>query len=186
MDPDRFLVLAEQIGFEHRAALDPASLILRTEIREMCAADRCGNYNRSWSCPPACGDLTDLRRRIAACGSGILVQTTGQLEDSFDLESIRRLSGLHSRRFDKLVRQAKLLQPGLLAMGSGGCRRCRRCSYPEAPCRFPDRCYPSMEACGLWVSEVCRANGLGYNYGGQTMTYTAALLFPEQERKLSK
>jgi hypothetical protein len=33
-----------------------------------------------------------------------------------------------------------------------------------------------MEACGLWVSELCRRSGLDYNYGTNTITYTACIL----------
>lgn len=37
-----------------------------------------------------------------------------------------------------------------------------------------------MEAYGLWVSDICRQSGLEYNYGAQTMTYTACVLCREE------
>ena len=49
--PD-ILELAEQNGFEYTAPLCMAALVPMSEVREMCAAGRCRQYNRSWSCPP--------------------------------------------------------------------------------------------------------------------------------------
>ena len=51
------------------------ALVFQPEVRDMCAAGRCRRYGRSWSCPPACGELDDLRRQFARYSRGILVQT---------------------------------------------------------------------------------------------------------------
>ena len=58
-----------------------------------------------------------------------------------------------------------------------GCGICEKCTYPDAPCRFPDRAFPSMEACGLVVNDVCKASGIPYNYGPRTMTFTGCVLY---------
>ena len=173
---EELLLLAEEIGFSHAAELEPAKLRFRPEVREMCSADRCHNYGRSWSCPPALGSLEHIAERAGGFGRGILVQSSVKTQGEFDLDTIRDAFAAHTKRFDTLVRQIRRLHPGCLPMGSGGCRRCRVCTYPDRPCRHPDRLYPSMEAYGLLVSEVCLACGLQYNYGPQTMTYTACIL----------
>lgn len=168
--------LAEQIGFSHMGPLNLDALELSPQIRAMCAADRCSRYGRSWSCPPACGTLDVLRRRLQPYRSGLLVQTTGHMADEFDLDAIQNTEQLHKARFETLARQARLLFPDCLPMAAGTCTRCRTCTYPDRPCRFPGRVYPSMEAYGLWVSEVCRRSGLAYYYGEKTITYTACIL----------
>ena len=61
-------------------------------------------------------------------------------------------------------------------MGVGACSLCEECTYPDAPCRFPDRMATSMEACGLFVSKVCTDNGLAYNYGQGNMAFTSCFL----------
>ena len=66
--------------------------------------------------------------------------------------------------------------PDMLPMGTGGCTMCESCTYPDAPCRFPDRRMPSMEAYGLVVSDECKKNGLPYYYGPNTMTFTACVM----------
>ena len=86
------------------------------------------------------------------------------------------------------LRQAKALLTDLadgvdpltgecLPLSAGSCTLCRRCTYPDRPCRFPQRRMASMEAYGLLVSDVCRRSGLGYYYGTGTMTYTSCVLY---------
>ena len=65
---------------------------------------------------------------------------------------------------------------GVLMLGAGGCRICPKCAYPE-PCRFPEKTISSMEAYGLFVTQVCRDNDLKYYYGTRTITYTGCVLF---------
>jgi predicted metal-binding protein len=60
--------------------------------------------------------------------------------------------------------------PGILALGAGSFNLCPSCTYPNAPCCFPDKALSSMEAKGLWVSDVCEKNGMPYNCGSNRRT----------------
>ena len=62
-------------------------------------------------------------------------------------------------------------------MGAGTCTRCAACTYPDAPCRHPETLAPSMEACGLFVSDVCRSNALPYYYGDRKIAFICCVLF---------
>ena len=64
------------------------------------------------------------------------------------------------RQFQNLAAVIRRSHPGCLPMTSGGCSICRACPCPDAPCRFPEKAMPSMEACGLLVSKVCEDSGL--------------------------
>ena len=66
---------ARDAGFVHTAPLDPATIVLKDEVRQMCAA--CGQYGKRWSCPPGCGDLVQCAGNVSAFCGGILVQTVG-------------------------------------------------------------------------------------------------------------
>ena len=176
IDMDKLARLAEETGFSHSAAIDMDSLVFRPEVREMCSADKCHSYGKSWSCPPAVGSLERITERAANYKGGIIVQTTGALENDFDMESIRKIMIRHKRNFSSLVRQVRQIAADCLPMGAGACYVCRQCSYPDSPCRHPDRMFSSMEAYGLLVSDVCLKSGLQYNYGKNTMTYTSCIL----------
>lgn len=168
--------LAEQIGFSHYGPVNMHALVPSAEVRKMCASGRCQMYGKSWSCPPAC-KMTDSAAFFQEnYQSGILLQMTGRMEDDFDLDTIRQTEQIHKAKFETIARQARILDPGCLPMSAGTCTRCKKCTYPDRPCRFPGRVFPSMEARGLLVGEVCKASGLEYNYGPQTITYTSCIL----------
>ena len=91
-DMDRLMELAKAEGFSQAAPLDCRTIELKPEVRKMCEANTCHMYGRCWSCPPGCGTLEACREKIADYRYGILVQTTGQLEDDLDGEKIGRAS----------------------------------------------------------------------------------------------
>ena len=163
-------------GFTSAGPLDAATLLPRPEVRDMCAANRCRHYNKSWTCPPACPSLEHNRALLAGYKTGILVQSTGTPEDEFDLESMYEIGRTHMRRFHEFHKALREEYPNLLALGAGVCDLCESCTYPDAPCRRPEDAVTSMEAFGLVVSDACTANGMKYNYGPGTMTFTGGFL----------
>lgn len=172
MTNESLLSLAHEAGFEQAAMLDIATLSLKQEVRDMCADNTCGQYGKRWSCPPGCGTLEECRAALAQYTHGILVQTVGEIEDSFDFEAMQEIETLHKERFARM-RDAL---PQALALGAGCCTVCQACTCPDAPCRFPEKQISSMEAYGLLVVEVCQANGLAYFYGSDKIAYTGCFL----------
>lgn len=165
--------LAKEAGFDHTAALDPKTICLKDEVRQMC--ENCGRYGNCWSCPPGCGTLEDCRMRVEKYQRGILVQTVGELEDEFDGEGMMEAQQLHKSRFSALCE--KLDSADTLKLGAGSCTICKTCTYPDEPCRFPKKMVSSMESYGMVVAEVCKANDLPYYYGKNTIAYTSCVLF---------
>ncbi|MDR0904617.1 MAG: DUF2284 domain-containing protein [Oscillospiraceae bacterium] len=178
MNTEHLIETAKSVGFDDAGALDVSKLEFLQEVRDMCAADKCHNYGRSWSCPPAAPSLEEMRDKVKNYSQGLLVQTVGHLEDSLDFEEMMAAAARHAERFDKLWDALKAEYPDLYPMGSGGCQKCGpgNCAYPDAPCRFPEKLAYSMEACGLVVSRVATDNDMKYNHGKDTICYTAAFL----------
>lgn len=176
MTPD-LIALARECGFDQACPLDPGTLRFLPEVRAMCAADKCRSYNRSWSCPPAAGALPELEARCRRYRRGLLVQTVGDQEDSFDVEALMDTRARHQESFRRLTGRMKELFPRVWPMGDSACARCETCTWPDAPCRFPQEVYPSMEACGLLVSQVCADNGMKYYYGPKHISFTYCYLF---------
>ena len=169
--------LSRELGFTAAAPVNMSARPPLEEVRAMCEADRCGRYGRSWACPPGCGTLEHTRARIEMYSEGILVQSTAELADEFDYQGIMRLTEEHKRRFADFARQARLVYPDCLPLTAGTCTLCRTCTYPDRPCRYPNRRLSSMEAYGLFVSDVCTKSGLSYNYGPRTLTFTSCVLY---------
>lgn len=176
MDQTQLLALAEELGFSHAGELNVAELEFLPQVRDMCAADRCNKFGKCWSCPPGCGTLEEAAAKAAQYKRGVLLQSTGELEDDFDVETMQETEQLQHDRFLAFVERVRAEHPGCLPMATGACSICETCTYPDAPCRFPDKAIPSMEAYGLWVSKVCEQSGMPYYYGPKTITYTSCVL----------
>ena len=169
------LQMALEAGFTYAVAMDVTTLDLKQEVRHMCA-NGCHQYNKRWSCPPGCGELTALRQLIQPYTKAILVQTVGQLEDAFDGEAMIETEQQHKEQLLNLQQELLKHHPKLLTLGAGCCTLCEECSYPDAPCRLPQKKIVPMEAYGLLVADVCKQNGLRYGYGESTITYTSCFL----------
>ena len=168
--------LAKEIGFSHAGPLDPKTLKTENWVRETCSADKCHAYGHNWTCPPACGTLEECGGQMEQYEYGILLQTVGILSRSIDYKAYMKTEEEHKVCFLKFIEKIKSVYPEALCLGAGGCRICVHCAYP-GPCRFPRKACSSMEAYGLFVTQVCRDNHMDYYYGPQTITYTACVLF---------
>lgn len=175
---EALLRMAEEAGFTHAAPLDPATIELKEEVRAMCAGGNCGQYAKRWSCPPGCGTLEECAQRVSRCRTGVLVQTVGALEDSMDAEGMMEAEAAHREHFQAMYSALRAACPEVLALGAGCCTQCAACSYPDAPCRFPERMVSSMEAYGMLVLDVCKRNDLQYYYGPNAIAYTGCFLLP--------
>lgn len=168
--------MAEEAGFSACANLAVETIELKPEVRDMCAVNTCGMYGKRWSCPPGCGTLEECGQRLAGRIMGILVQTIGDIEDSFDFEAMMKIEAEHKEHFMEMFAALREAGADVLAIGAGCCTGCAKCTYPDEPCRFPEKMVSSMEAYGMVVNEICKSNGLAYNYGPEKMAYTSCFL----------
>lgn len=167
--------LAKKCGFTEAGPLDVSTLECMTEVRDMCLG--CPSYDKFWACPPGCGSLDEMCDKINKYSNGLLVQTVGPLEDSFDWDNMQQSIINQDECFQKLRNELTCLYPGLMAISAGNCTQCESCTYTDGqPCRFPDRQTASMEAYGLLVGKVCSDNNIRYNYGPNTIAQTGCFL----------
>jgi predicted metal-binding protein len=168
--------LALGCGFTHVGELDVTGIRVREEVRDACAINKCKAYDANWACPSACGTLAECEAALRKFKKGVLLQTTGELEDSLDYEAMEQAGLEHQQHLELFTDKIRERYPGCVILGAGGCKRCEKCTWPDAPCRFPEKMLSSMEAFGMVVSDVCSDNGLPYYYGPKTLTYTGCVL----------
>lgn len=171
-----WMEIAKEMGFDAAAPLDPGTLVAREDVRDMCAADKCGAYDKNWTCPPACGTVAECQARMRSYSQGILLQSIGHMTKTIDSKCYRETERRHMKNFYAFAEEIRKVHPNALCLGAGGCRVCKQCAYPQ-PCCFPEKAMSSMEGYGLFVTQVCRDAGVPYYYGEKTITYTACVLF---------
>lgn len=171
--------LAKEQGFECMGTCSAKDLVARDEVRSMCAANTCNMYDHSWACPPGCGEIADFQRQMNEHEVCLVVQTVAEMEDDFDVETLEEAGERQKERVAALVEAIDEagLSAGTMVLSAGTCTLCKTCTYPDEPCRFPDKRLVSMEAAGLVVSEVCTQAGIPYNHGPQTIAYSGCVLY---------
>ncbi len=152
-----------------------AELSFQEEVVGMCKQNYCGMYGKTWTCPPAVGSLSALKEKCLAYENAFVFTTKHDLEDSFDIEGMTLAREKHAV-MEKEILSALQGQP-FLFLGAGACNVCKTCTYPTAPCRFPDQAKTSMEACGINVVELAKEVHINYVNGANTVTYFSLILY---------
>jgi len=146
----------------------------RMETRKACERNACGRYGVSWACPPAVGSLEEQTAYCKSFSSALFFSTCHGLEDSFDLEGMDRAREAHTRLTDEIAAYYRVERRRVL--GAEACSECKKCTYPHAPCRRPDRMRRTVESYGIDVVSLCGRTGLKYCNGENTVTYFSLLL----------
>ena len=164
----------------NKASIIPVSKIpFEPELRKLCETNQCGNYGKSWTCPPDVGDVYSLIEKAKKYNYALVYQTVSKLEDSFDFEGMRQ--GLKyyedvTKKIKELV--YKEINPPILQLAAGWCKICGTCAKKESkPCRYPEHAIASLEAYGVYVAKLAEKANMKYINGVNTVTYFGAFLF---------
>ena len=172
----------KRLGALYTAPVKVADISFSPDLRTLCEMNSCGAFGTNWGCPPGCGTVDELSCKVREYLSGVVYQYVGALEDSFDYEGMMEAGRVFGGITDGIRSFVQANVPASFVLGAGGCTLCGTCTYPDAPCRFPERKNISVEACGINVSVLCAKCGLDYIHGPNTVTNTGVVLFRVSRR----
>lgn len=152
------------------------TLVFTPRVRTVCEME-CPQYGKSWACPPGVGTVEECRARCLAYPEGLLIVTMTEVEDIADITATLATREDHEEITREVHRM--LLEQGaeVYVLSTESCAICEHCSYPEAPCRHPDRMYPCVESHGILVTELGERFGLSFQAGGNIVTWFSLLLY---------
>ncbi|MGN1100469.1 MAG: DUF2284 domain-containing protein [Christensenellales bacterium] len=166
----------EKVAFQYKC-IDSSEIEFSEEVREACKVNFCGRYNTCWTCPPAVGEVGDLKKKLTRFKRAFVYTTKHDIEDSFDMEGMFEARKVHDAADDEIIGTVEEIGGTLL--GAGGCGICKKCAYPDAPCRFPDKARYSVESCGINVVHLAARCNINYINGENTVTYFSVIFFGE-------
>lgn len=174
--------LALQSGATFAAIVDPVQIPYAPELRGACAQNYCGRYATCWVGPPAIGEVEDLMAQVRTYRTALVIQTVGQLEDSYDYEGMMVAKDEHIAVYQKALAAVRAAWPDerLLALDTGCCDLCPKCTYPDEPCRHPEEAIPSVEVYGINVNPMLEVCGLKYNNGKDTVSYVGLIILGQR------
>ena len=160
------------MGITHWGVITPSDVVFSDEVRRICEGNVCTNYGKTWACPPGVGTLEECKTQILKFTHAMVFASVYELEDSFDFEGMQEGHRQFKEVCDRLYEQVQV--PHLL-LSNEGCKRCAKCTYPDAPCRFPEKLFPSVEGYGILVNKLAESAGIPYIAGTDTVTYFGML-----------
>ena len=155
----------------------PEEIVFGQEIRDICAGNGCGQYGKTWCCPPHHGTVEECRERCLGYEHAMVFQTVYKIEDSFDYEGMLEAGHEFKKVTERLYAAVKPELSRFLLLSNEGCGRCETCTCPDAPCRFPEKLFPAVEGYGIYVNKLAESAGLKYINGKNTVTYFGMLLY---------
>lgn len=171
---------ARALGVWQYGFVPTAEIAFLDVVRGYCEENRCRKYGTTWACPPAVGTIEECRDKCRSYDTMLVMTGKYDLEDSFDFEGMQRG---HAEFKEVCERVAELLGPRLggdfFLLSNESCDKCESCTYPDAPCRFPETLHPSLEGYGIMVSDLAKQAGIKYINGKDTVTYFGGMLFRE-------
>jgi len=168
----------KEFSLNQYAFFNPDVIIFSEDVRKMCESNACGKYGTNWQCPPAVGSVAENCEKCRNYDNALVFNTVNEIEDSFDFEGMMEAGAKHKKKAFEIREYMRSLNCDFLMFGAGGCAECSKCAYLDGePCRKPNDVMPAMEACGIYVVDLCEATGLKYINGQNTVTYFSLILF---------
>lgn len=176
MDRERLEAQLAGLPLYQYAFIRSEDLVFSERIRWICEHE-CSMYNKSWACPPAVGSVEECKARCLGFENGLLIATINEVSDITNLEETLATRSDHeeiTRQVLALVRE----QAGeAMALSTESCAACKKCTWPDAPCRRPERMFPCVESHGIVVSEMAERIGMDFYAGGNMVTWFSLILF---------
>ena len=168
--------ITERFPIHQWNCLSTGEFDFQPQAREICEGNACGQYGKTWSCPPAMGTYEECKKLILSYDNAFVFTGKYDLEDSYDFEGM--MEG--KKQFQEMCRNIREFwrqrHGRCVLLGNGSCDLCSRCTYPDAPCRRPGDMITSLEGYGVMVNHLAESAGVNYINGQNTVTYFAVVL----------
>lgn len=157
------------------AFLKTDELIFTERVRHVCR-EECPRYNTTWACPPAVGTVEECKTACLAYPDMLMISTVTEVSDIANIEETLETRGDHEAITRQVAKLMKEQGCELRVLSTESCAICETCTYPDAPCRHPDKMFPCVESQGILVTEVCEKYGMEF-FNGNLVTWVSLILY---------
>ncbi len=154
-------------------------LVFSDRVRRVCEAE-CPMYGRTWACPPGVGSVEDCAARCMRYPEALLLTTAAEVRDIADMTETLATRGEHERVTRKAEEALRAQGLETFVLSSEACSRCEQCTYPDAPCRFPDELYPCIESHAVVVTDIAEKLGIEF-LSGNAVTWFSILFYRSKD-----
>lgn len=152
------------------------ALVFSSRVRAVCEQE-CPRYGKTWSCPPAVGDLQVCIDRCRSYPQGLLIVSLGETKDASDFEKALKTRPTHEALTRQVAELLKKQGAAPFVLSAQSCDLCESCTCPDAPCRHPEQMFPCVESHGIVVPALAEKSGIDLSYGNNVIAWVSLLLF---------
>ena len=167
--------LAELPLYEY-AFIKTDELIFSERVRYICETE-CPMYNTTWACPPAVGTVEACQERVMAFEEGLLIATVTEVSDIANIAETLATRADHEEITRQALSMVREQAAQTMTLSTEACAHCAQCTWPEAPCRFPDRMFPCVESHGILVTDLAEKHGIAFLAHGNIVTWFSLILY---------
>ena len=151
-------------------------LLFAERVRYICEHE-CPMYNTTWACPPAVGTVEECRARVLSFKEGLMIATITEVSDIANIEETLSTRGEHERITREILQIVRERATETLTLSTEACAQCAHCTYPDAPCRHPERMFPCVESHGILVTDLAEKHGIDFLAGNNLVTWFSLILY---------
>ncbi len=179
MNGKELVKLALDLGFSDAALMDTEDLVFLPNFRTLCEENMCGKYGVNYACPPDCGTVEEMRRKVLHWRQALVMQTMWDIADPLDNGEIKPAKAQHNKMTRQLIDRAG--GQGLM-IGVSGCSLCDPCAITTGePCRFPELQYSCMSAYCIFVNKMAEHCHMDHKCVPGITTFFSMYCFDERE-----
>ena len=158
------------------AFLNTEDLVFTERVRKICESE-CPMYNTNWACPPAVGTVDECHTRCMVYPQALMISSVTEVKDIANIDETLATRAPHEALTRQVTQLVRAQCSDTLTLSTESCVHCARCTWPDAPCRFPDKARSAMEALGIDVVALAADRGITYDHGAGTVTYFSIVFY---------
>ena len=151
-------------------------LLFSERVRYICRTE-CPMYDTTWACPPAVGTVEECRKRVMAYEEGLMIATITEVSDIANIGETLATRADHEEITRQVLAMVREQATETLTLSTEACSHCERCTWPNAPCRFPDRMFPCVESHGILVTDLAEKHDIDFMAQGNVVTWFSLILY---------
>ena len=176
MDRERLEAQLAAFPLYEYAFIRTDELVFSERVRYICETE-CPMYNTTWACPPAVGTLEACRERVLRFDEGLLIATITEVSDIANIRETLETRAPHEEITRQVLALVKQQAGETLTLSTEACAHCEHCTYPNAPCRFPQRMFPCVESHCILVTDLAEKHGIDFMAEGNIVTWFSLILY---------
>lgn len=157
--------------------LTPSELLFKEEVRQICKQE-CPMYGKSWSCPPAVGNVEECQKRCLEYQGVFLFTTIAEVTDIANMEETLQTRFEHEEITRTIGKMFKENGAEIKLLSSESCAVCETCAFCEGEgCRHPDYMIPCIESQGILVTELAEKYEIPFLDSMTTVQWFGIILY---------